>query len=642
MTTFGSVCSGIEAASVAWHPLGFRAAWLAEIDPFCCELLHHHYGAGRPKYMPLPELAKDDEEKQAREAAIKAVSRIPEHGKLTNYGDITQVRDGEMEHVDVLVGGTPCQSFSIAGNRGGLNDARGNLTLRFVEIADAIQPVSILWENVPGVLSDKTNGFGCLLGGLAGTGAPLVPGRNQRWTDCGVVNGPGRRLAWRILDAQWFGLAQRRERVFVMASPRNRTHPAEVLLERNGLFGNHPPRREERERITGTPGARTSGGGGLDYSPAPPLTASGRGVERAGESRGQDCVIPVQVGPTLESGNNRTGGVRPPGTTVDTAEYLIPVHLSNGQISHCLNAGGMGRIDYETETLVTHALRADGFDASEDGTGRGTPLIPVAFRTSANYGAYETGDRIDALTTGTDQTSHVIAVSSTGDGYWNESETIGTLRSRAQESHEHLIAFSCKDSGADAGAVSPTLRAMEFDKSHANGGGQVAVAFRAAGQEGFTPSEVSPPVANSDGGGSGVPTVMTFEQRIGRNGRGGLESVVPPLKAESGQTGKGDSAPCAIIQSPTGWAVRRLTPIETARLQGFSDTYCHIPRKPRKIDPEEAAHYLSHGIDCWQTVGQWWTKAPADGPIYKSHGNSMATNVMSWLGARIKDSLREV
>lgn len=252
---------------------------------------------------------------------------------------------------------------------------------------------------------------------------------------------------------------------------------------------------------------------------------------------------------------------------------FIPVELSNGDISHCLNAGGMGRIDYETETLVTHALRAEGFDASEDGTGRGVPLVPVAYRTSPNCGAWETGDRIDALTTGTDATSHVLA-------------------------------FSCKDSGADASSVSPTLRAMEFDESHANGGGQVAIAF---------------------------------ETRIARNGRGSLEDVVPPLKAESGQTGIGDSAPCVLTRSDNeSWAVRRLTPIETSRLQGFPDTYCHIPRRPRKIEPDEAAHYLSHGLDCWKTVNQWFTKCAADGSIYRAHGNSMAVPCMKHIGENIQ------
>lgn len=260
---FGSVCSGIEAASVAWEPLGWRAAFVAEVDPYCCELLHYHYGASRPKFMPDPDATDDPEERKARIAAIKTVSKIPEHGKITNYGDITEADPASMPHVDVLVGGTPCQSFSIAGLRGGMNDARGNLTLRYVEIADAIRPVYTVWENVPGVLSDKTNGFGCLLGGLVGADSALIPGKGQRWTRAGVVDGPLRSAAWRILDAQYFGVAQRRQRVFVVASTGDGTHPFQVLLNESGVQRDSAPRREERKDIAGTLSARTQGGGGL-------------------------------------------------------------------------------------------------------------------------------------------------------------------------------------------------------------------------------------------------------------------------------------------------------------------------------------------------------------------------------------------
>lgn len=213
--------------------------------------------------MPLPELAVDVKEKTARENAIKVVRKIPEHGRIPNYGDITQCRPDELPHVDVLVGGTPCQSFSVAGLRGGMTDARGNLTLRFVEIADAIRPVYVVWENVPGVFSDKTNGFGCLLGALVGADSPLVPAKGQRWTRAGVVDGPLRSSAWRVLDAQYFGVAQRRERVFVVASSREGKHPFEILLNQPGVQRHSPPSREPGERTTGTLSARTEGGGGL-------------------------------------------------------------------------------------------------------------------------------------------------------------------------------------------------------------------------------------------------------------------------------------------------------------------------------------------------------------------------------------------
>lgn len=181
---FGSVCSGIEAASVAWHPLGWKAAWLSEIEPFPSAVLAHHY----------PD--------------------VPNLGDMTTLPD--RIRCGDVEAPDVLCGGTPCQAFSVAGLRRSLDDARGNLTLTFCEIADAIDvsraargdtPAVIVWENVPGVLSTKDNAFGCFLGAIAGEDMALLP-PGGKWPNAGYVSGPKRAAAWRVLDAQYFGVAQ--------------------------------------------------------------------------------------------------------------------------------------------------------------------------------------------------------------------------------------------------------------------------------------------------------------------------------------------------------------------------------------------------------------------------------------------------
>ncbi len=177
---------------------------------------------------------------------------------LENLGDLTliadQVRAGDVPAPDILVGGTPCQAFSVAGARNGLADPRGALTLKFVEIADAIDqkrqehnqpPAIIVWENVPGILSDnRSNAFGCLLGALAGEGCALEPA-GRRWTNAGCVAGPRRRIAWRVLNAQYFGVAQRRRRVFLVASGRDDLDPAEVLFEPCGLHGDSSPDCEE-------------------------------------------------------------------------------------------------------------------------------------------------------------------------------------------------------------------------------------------------------------------------------------------------------------------------------------------------------------------------------------------------------------
>lgn len=235
---FLSLFSGIEAASVAWEPLGWQAVAFSEVEPFCCELLRQRF----PTVPNLGDVTADDFIERA-----KALGPI-----------------------DLVVGGSPCQSFSVAGLRGGMNDARGNLALRFVEVVDGLDPTWTLWENVPGVLSDKTNGFGCLLGALAGSGAALVPPLECGWTDAGVVAGPRRSVAWRCLDAQWFGLAQRRKRVFALAGRGvGAERVAEILLERQGVRRDPPTRRAQGE--------------GVAADVAPSLGASGRGVARGGE-----------------------------------------------------------------------------------------------------------------------------------------------------------------------------------------------------------------------------------------------------------------------------------------------------------------------------------------------------------------------
>ncbi len=265
-----SVCSGIEAATVAWHPLGWMPAGFSEIEPFPSKVLAHHYPS------------------------------------VPNYGDMTRFQEWPDANLDVLVGGTPCQSFSVAGLRKGMADPRGNLALVYLAIADRYRPQWVVWENVPGVLSSAGGrDFGSFLGGLAELG--------YGW-------------AYRVLDAQFFGVAQRRRRVFVVGCLGDWRSAAAVLFERDCLSGNPAPRREARERPAPTIAARTRGGGGL-------------------------------------------------GTDFDCDGGLIP------SLARCDTTGEHQRQDWETCTIlpVAHSLRADGFDASEDGTGRGTPLVPISF-----------------------------------------------------------------------------------------------------------------------------------------------------------------------------------------------------------------------------------------------------------------------
>ena len=250
--SYGSVCSGIEAASVAWHCLGWQPVWFAEIEKFPSAVLAY---------------------------------RWPD---VSNLGDMTQIaaaiRAGKIEAPDVLVGGTPCQAFSVAGLRNGLADERGQLTLAFVGLVNAIDekrreqgkpPVTVVWENVPGVFSSKDNAFGCFLAGLAGESCALEsPGK--RWSNAGYVLGPERAIAWRVLDAQFFGVAQRRRRVFVVATARGDIDPAKILFESEGLRRNSPPCRTSKKESPTNTGKSVKNGSHRDdpTNPHPTLNQS--------------------------------------------------------------------------------------------------------------------------------------------------------------------------------------------------------------------------------------------------------------------------------------------------------------------------------------------------------------------------------
>lgn len=297
--TYGSVCSGIEAASVAWEPLGFRPEWFSEIEAFPSAVLAHHWP------------------------------------HVTNLGDMTKiaaaVRAGAVVPPDVIVGGTPCQAFSVAGARAGLSDPRGQLTISYVDLADAIddtrtaagkQPAIFLWENVPGVLSSKDNAFGAFLGLLAGEDCELQP-PGGKWKNSGFVHGPKRTIAWRVLNAEHFGVAQRRRRVFVVSSARKDFDPKKVLFEREGVRRDTAPSRSPREIVAA-------------------LTANGVGTCGADDNQGQAGHLVAAFG-----GGNCSGAI---------------------EVAACLTARGQ-RIDFEVETfLAQYSSTGQGFWSEGCGT----------------------------------------------------------------------------------------------------------------------------------------------------------------------------------------------------------------------------------------------------------------------------------
>jgi DNA (cytosine-5)-methyltransferase 1 len=311
-----SVCSGIEAATVAWHPLGWKPVAFSEIEAFPRAVLAHHY----------PE--------------------VPLHG------DFTTIKGDEYGAVDLLVGGTPCQSFSVAGLRKGLDDPRGNLMLEYGALAKRLGAEWLVWENVPGVLS--SNGgrdFGAFLGML-------------------VELGYG--FAYRVLDAQYFGVPQRRRRVFVVARLGDWRAPAAVLFERHGLQGHPAPRLDAGQAVTGTISSRTTGGGGLgtDFECAGGLQAvAGTLTASYGEQTGQDLMT-MQGGLQVEpiafdcKASGQSGfGVGKVASTMRAMGHADSHNNGGGHLAVCVTG------------QVTHTLKAEGFDASEDGTGRGQPII---------------------------------------------------------------------------------------------------------------------------------------------------------------------------------------------------------------------------------------------------------------------------
>jgi DNA (cytosine-5)-methyltransferase 1 len=438
-----SVCSGIEAATVAWHPLGWEPVAFAEIEKFPSTVLAHHYPS------------------------------------IPNWGDLTKFREWPDATIDLLVGGTPCQSFSVAGLRKGLDDPRGSLLFAYLAAADRYRPRWLVWENVPGVLSiDGGRAFGALLGGLGQLGYGF---------------------AYCVRDAQYFGLAQRRARVFVVGHLGDWRRAAAVLFERESLSGHPAPRREAGE--------------GTACSTAPSLTASGRGVERTGESRGQDPVVAVPKGHCIH-------GVHWASECRDCGIWrYYPNQLPERW--RALTSSNQ-RIDYETETLI----------------------VPIDMR-QASRGATMTNNRAEGASGG-----------APGTGIGEDGDPSPTIAS----SHVPAVAFNWQ-SGGDARGLKAQAQAQALSRSQTP-----AVAFQEA-QTGCREYDTAGTL-RADGPG---------HDPVGTRIREGMQ-------------------------------VRRLTPRECERLQGFPDDYTLIPYRG---------------------------KLAADGPRYKALGNSMAVPVMAWIGRRI-------
>jgi DNA (cytosine-5)-methyltransferase 1 len=623
-----SICSGIEAATTAWHGLGWEPLAFSEIEPFPSAVLAHHY----------PD--------------------------VPNLGDMSKYREWPEEllvECDLLVGGTPCQAFSVAGLRKSLDDERGNLSLVYVHLFHHINevrkrhgrsPAIALWENVPGVLSTKDNAFGCFISGLLGVDETLET-EDGKWPKAGFLGSEAVRVGYRILDAQYFAVAQRRRRVFLVAVPcelvaslGERACPSEILSLRESVLGNPPARGEARQAVAGTIAGCSNGGG---------ANGPGRTADDA------DTLV-VSCPPTA-----RTLTQRMHKGFDSTCDSQTPIITGHPDPAYAISAGqqgkggvfGSGRDSQDTFVVDQNAVSVDlqnvaiGGDVAgtldttrpSRGGGQAVAFKPSHYTRGKDGKPDEIAPPLSADADKGDQDTLVMRQSlgfnwQNGGGYGNAKDSLpaamvpSTKSKRAQSVND--------DESWVPGEVAPTQNQFDVGDTRATtvvaydihtsvgkkGASEVgihtALRARTPGQsENSTTTVVAiqeraiceNPNAGPDGAGvrqDGVSytleartvpqavAVDTYNQSIDGD-------VTQSLRSSSGG-GAYDRGVMAAMQ------VRRLTPTECCRLQGFPDDHCDITFRK---------------------------KPAADGPKYRALGNSMAVPCMAWLGFRIALATRQ-
>ena len=371
-----SVCSGIEAATVAWHSLGWEPVAFSEIDKFPSAVLEARY----------PD--------------------IPNLGDMTEYETWS---DDLLVEVDVLVGGTPCQAFSIAGRKQSLSDDRGNLSLVFCELYHHIndlrerhgRPAAIVvWENVPGVLNTKDNAFGCFLAGILGCDEAIET-EEGKWNKAGVLCTKTQRVCYRILDAQYFGVAQRRRRVFLVAVPEEIIRdvgedacPSQILSLRESMCGNPPSRLTEREDAAGTATDSTQKENGELQVSNDPAHAICSNEQRTYTNEGnmfklRNCALaPTYAVRTANTNANGHGIADDVTHTIDGAQGQAVAFRKSRRV----------RSNEDYETWVSDGL-ANTINTFDRGDVRTTAAITEGFTYSgaSNQPAWMTGERTDCI-----------------------------------------------------------------------------------------------------------------------------------------------------------------------------------------------------------------------------------------------------
>ena len=486
---YGSVCSGVEAATVAWHGLGWEPQWFSEIEKFPSAVLAHHY----------PD--------------------------VPNYGDMTAFKgwpDDRSNGVELIVGGPPCQDFSIAGQRRGMSVAgneggeRANLTLKYLDLVAHFRPRWICYENVPGLLSsNRGRDFGAFLGALAELGYGF---------------------AWRTLDAQFYGVPQRRRRVFVVGYLGDWRRAAAVLFERESLSGHPAPSRKARQETASCITSR---------------------VGSAYDAQSEQFIVPQATGETKLSDVTMSITASYGQGGVDLASKPLVFDTARGQLSD-----NHLQPTWPAEIASTlNAAFGDKQGLEDQHINSGAPLFVP--------------DNVGPLTAGMHK---------------------GPRGTEAVESN-HVIAFGAQNSAAQGDSVStdvtPTL----------DGSKTPAVAF-AQNQVGEVREGDVANTLNTNFNASGRNTPLVRLPAVAWDEELNAREELAGTLLRGGAGGRHDG----VMQAS---AVRRLTPKECERLQGFSDNYTQIA----------------------------WRNKPAencpDGPRYKAMGNSMAVPVMRWLGERI-------
>jgi DNA (cytosine-5)-methyltransferase 1 len=484
-----------------------------------------------------------------------------------------RILSGEVEAPDVFCGGTPCQAFSVAGLRNSLDDARGNLSLTFVGIANAIDhvrsvrrddPAIIFWENVPGVLSTKDNAFGCFLGALAGEDDPIIP-PGEKWTNAGCVYGPQRTVAWRVLDAQYFGVAQRRRRVFVVASARDKFDPAAVLFEFDGVRRDTAPSRQAGKKPTASlvPSVAGSldtecGGGKLTHQSVANGhligTITARMFNALGFQDVQAGAIMAVVSPAL---NTCSGSHHAPDTKAYVVHGTQDPCVSDIAFAQGRNNGGENVLAYTTKMHNTTSNQAGKFYEEYSTSLDANSPPPAVFQPISI------------------QDVRPIEKAQNGRG-WNDDGTAYTVDTHATQGVAQPMVLM--DQGGSVMNVEHDMVGTLRRETH-----------------GHEPVVMQPVVAMRE---SGLGYWME-------------DTVAGTLDANMGMSGHANRP--AVMTVPQAMAVRRLTPVECERLQGFPDGYTNIPWRKKDESP--------------------------DGPRYKALGNSWAVPVVRWIGRRIQEQI---